>query len=117
MVPSDIKSMLHAFCVETGKDWADGLPLLMFVIWESVQESLGFSPVKLVFGHTVRGPLMLFSDLLLKKSTSAVSVLEYVSSFHECLHQVCMLAKAHLADVQSKMKHFDQKSVARFSGW
>ncbi len=43
--------MLHAFCVETGKDWADGLPLLMFVIWESVQESLGFSHVKLVFGH------------------------------------------------------------------
>ncbi len=109
-----LKSMLRAFCVETGKDWADGLPLLMFAIRESVQESLGFSPVELVFGHTVRGPLKLFSEQLLKKSTSPVSILEYVSSFRERLHQVCMFAKAHLADVQSKMKkRFDQKSVSR----
>ncbi len=47
--------MLRAFCVETGKYWADGLPLLMFAIRESVQESLGFSPVELcVWAHGSR---------------------------------------------------------------
>lgn len=109
-----LTSMLHAFCVETGKDWADGLPLLMFAIRKSVQESLGFSPIELVFGHTVRGLLRLLSEQLLRKSSSPVSVLEYVSSFRERLHQACTFAKTHLAGVQSKMKkRFDQKSLLR----
>ncbi len=92
-----LKYMLRAFCVETDKDWVDGLPLLMFAIRESVH-----------------GPLKLLSEQLLKKSSSPVSVLEYVSSFREHLHQACMFAKAHLADMQYKMKkRFDQKSVSR----
>lgn len=41
----------------TVKDWDDGIPLLMFAAREAVQESLGFSPAQLVFGHEVRGPL------------------------------------------------------------
>ncbi len=32
-----------------------------------MQESLGFSPAELVFGHTVRGPLKLLSEQLLSK--------------------------------------------------
>lgn len=52
-----LKSMLRTYCVETGKDWVDGLHLLMLAIRSTVQESLGFSPAELVFGHTVRGPL------------------------------------------------------------
>lgn len=67
-----------------------------------------------VFGHMVRGALKLLSEQLLKKSSSPVSVLEYVCSFRERLHQACTLAKAHLADLQSKMKnHLDQKSFLR----
>lgn len=51
-----LKSMLQIFCIETGKEWVDGLPLIMLAARESVQEPLGFSPAELVFGHTVRGP-------------------------------------------------------------
>ena len=35
-----------------------GIHLLLFAARESVQESLGFSPFELVFGHRVRGPLL-----------------------------------------------------------
>lgn len=63
-----LKSMLRAFCMETGKDWVDGLPL-MFAIRESVQEFWGFSPIDTVFGHTVHGPLKLLSEQLLRKSS------------------------------------------------
>ncbi len=31
--------------------------MLMFAIRETTQESIGFAPADLVFGHTVRGPL------------------------------------------------------------
>ncbi len=49
--------MLRTFCVETGRDCDEGLPMLLFAVRETVQESLGFSPADLIFGHTVRGPL------------------------------------------------------------
>ena len=49
--------MLKTFCLEIESDWDEGVPLALFAVREVVQESLGFSPAELVFGHTVRGPL------------------------------------------------------------
>lgn len=39
-----LKSMLRKFCLETNKEWDEGLPLLLFAVRETPQESLGFSP-------------------------------------------------------------------------
>ncbi len=70
-----LKALLQCYCTETGRDWAEGLPYLMFATRETVQESLGFSPAELVFGHTMRGPLKLLSDQLLSQSPKPVPVL------------------------------------------
>ena len=51
------KSVLRKYCLDTGKCWDEGVPFALFALRETVQESLGFSPAELVFGHTVRGPL------------------------------------------------------------
>ncbi len=61
--------MLRSYCLAHGKDWAKGLPYLMFAVREAEQESLGFSPADLVFSHTVRGPLKLLSEQLLAKDS------------------------------------------------
>lgn len=50
-----LKSLMWAHCAEAGKDWADDYALLLFVIRENVQESLGYSLTELTFGHTVCG--------------------------------------------------------------
>ena len=49
-----LKNMIRSYCFDTEKDWDEGIHLLLFAVRESVQESLGFSPFELVFGHTVR---------------------------------------------------------------
>ncbi|KAL0153953.1 hypothetical protein M9458_050710 [Cirrhinus mrigala] len=109
-----LKAMLRRYCVETGGDWVEGLPYLMFASRETVQESLGFSPTELVFGHTVRGPLKLLSDQLLSPSPKPVPVDEYVTSIREKLCKARDLAKLHLSEAQSKMKdRFEIKSVKR----
>ena len=59
--------MIRAYCFQEGKDWDEGIPLLLFVGRESIQVSLGFSPFELVFGHTPRGPLKLLKEALLKE--------------------------------------------------
>ena len=49
--------MLKTLCLEFQRDWDEGVPLALSAVREVVQESLGFSPAELVFGHTVRCPL------------------------------------------------------------
>ena len=43
--------MLRAYCYEQERDWDEGIPLLLFAIRESVQESLGFSLLNLFMGE------------------------------------------------------------------
>ncbi len=96
-----LKSMLHNYCMETSKDWDEGTPLVLLAVREAVQDSLGFSPADLEFGHTVRGPLkMLKDDMLSSETTSKRTVLEYVSKFHEPLHHACAMAKESLSKEQ-----------------
>ena len=43
--------MIRSYCLDTDKDWDEGTHLLLFVLHKSVQESLRFSPFKLLFGQ------------------------------------------------------------------
>ncbi|KAK0155661.1 Retrovirus-related Pol polyprotein from transposon 412 [Merluccius polli] len=110
-----LKSMFRTYCHDSAKQWDDGLPLLLFAVRETIQESLGFSPADLIFGHTVRGPLKLLREKLGCETTSQQkNVLEYVSSFRARLHRACACAQKALSSAQSKMKtRFDRKSVNR----
>lgn len=63
-----LKSMLRKFCHETGKDWDEGVPFVLFAIRDAKQESLRFSPAELVFGHNVRGPLKVLQEQLVCSS-------------------------------------------------
>ena len=76
-----LKTIMRIYCFETEKDWDEGIHLLLFAARQSVQKSLGFSPFDLVFGHTVRGPLI-----------------------HTKLFRACELARANLSSSQKSMK-------------
>ncbi len=52
-----LKSMLRKYCYDMGKGLDEGVPFVLFVICDAKQESLGFSPAELVFGHLVHGLL------------------------------------------------------------
>ena len=57
-----LKTMIRMYCTENSRDWDEGVHLLLFAVRESVQESLGFSPLEQVFGHAVRGRLLLLKE-------------------------------------------------------
>ena len=70
-----LKNMIRSYCFDTEKDWDEGIHLLLFAVRESVQESLGFSPFELVFGHAVRGPLKLLKEKFLSDDDSSLNLL------------------------------------------
>ena len=76
-----LKNMIRSYCFDTNRDWDEGVHLLLFAVRESVQESLGFSPFELVFGHSVRGPLKLFKEKLLSHDDVLLNILQYVRTF------------------------------------
>ncbi len=43
-----LKSILRKYCFESSREWDEGLPLLLFAVRETMQESLGYSPTDLV---------------------------------------------------------------------
>ena len=105
-----LKNMIRTFCLQYEKDWDDGVHLLLFAAREAVQESLGFSPFELVFGHTVRGPLKLVKEKWLDEHTD-LNLLDYVSKFKEKLYYACKVAQDNLKHVQHRMKVWYDKNA------
>ncbi|KAK3089262.1 hypothetical protein FSP39_002191 [Pinctada imbricata] len=105
-----LKTMMKTYCHQYGKDWDEGVHLVLFAAREAVQESLGFSPFELVFGHTVRGPLKLLKEKWLTE-TSNLNLLDYVSNFKEKLYNACKLAQENLKTSQMKMKTWYDKDA------
>lgn len=109
-----LKNMMRVYCFQTEKDWDEGIHLLLFAARESVQESLGFSPFELVFGHIVRGPLKLLKEKLLSSSSESINLLQYVSDFRTKLFRACELARDNLSSSQKLMKKkYDVDAVER----
>ena len=110
-----LKSMMRKFCEETGQDWDKGVPFLLFATRDVPTESLGFSPHELIFGHQVRGTLMLVKE----RWSGAVgppppNVLKYVIDFKERLAKSLNVAHANLTKAQSNMKEwYDKKARER----
>ncbi|XP_076032470.1 uncharacterized protein LOC143020191 [Oratosquilla oratoria] len=103
------KRMLRTYCLEFGKDWDEGVDLLLFTVRDSVQESLGFSPFQLIYGHEVRGPLKPLKESWLLENSVTPLVL-YVAKFRERLEAAVRMAHARLKSAQIKMKQqFDKK--------
>lgn len=108
-----LKSLLRGYCVELNRDWEEGLPWLMLAAREVTQESTGFSPNDLVFGHRVRGPLAVLQSEL-KCPESPVNLLEYVNGFRRRLLLACEMATDNLSKVQKKMKSwYDRRAEPR----
>lgn len=61
-----LKVAVKTYAIQHPGDWDVALPLLLFALRDSVNESTGFTPFELVFGHEVRGPLKLVKERLVK---------------------------------------------------
>ena len=99
-----LKTMLKTYSHQNLKDWDEGIPLLLFVVRDSVQESLDFSPFELVFGHTVRGPLVMLKEKWLEEENNQTNVLQYVLKFKNRLLKAGKCAKENLKKSHGQMK-------------
>lgn len=109
-----LKSLLRGYCVELDQDWEEGLPWLLLAAREVVQDSTGFSPNELVFGHSVRGPLAMLRDAAAPSSEPPSNLIDFVNGFRHRLYSAGEMAKSKLSVSQGKMKHlYDRRAEGR----
>nr|XP_054591237.1 uncharacterized protein LOC129155100 isoform X2 [Nothobranchius furzeri] len=108
-----LKQMLRKFVDETGSDWDQWLPYLLFAYREVPQASTGFSPFELLYGHEVRGPLALLKETWTgeERGEGPVNVISYVLQMRERLLKMTTLAQQHLAEAQRYQKRWYDKSA------
>ena len=78
-------------CTERPNDWDKHLPALLFAVREIPQESLGFSPLELLYGRNVRGPMQILRELWSVEETDERARLtyKYVVVLRERLEKTC----------------------------
>ena len=87
---------------------------MLFAVRDATQESLGFSPAELVFGHNVRGPLKVLKECFLSQTFSGDNMSDFVLKCKERLQRATSLAKEALLSSQTRMKkRFDQRAIIR----
>ncbi|XP_038133737.1 uncharacterized protein LOC119778540 [Cyprinodon tularosa] len=111
-----LKQMLRKFVNDTGSDWDQWLPYLLFAYREVPQASTGFSPFELLYGHDVRGPLTLLRDAWEgdQSKEDPVNIISFVLHMRDKLQQMSELAQSHMAAAQKHQKvWFDKKARHR----
>ncbi|XP_068073009.1 uncharacterized protein [Danio rerio] len=111
-----LKQMLRKFVGESGTDWDQWLPYLLFAYREVPQASTGFSPFELLYGHEVKGPLALLREVWEgnPQRNDETNVASYVIQMRERLQKMSALAQSHLAEAQTRQKTwYDQSARER----
>ena len=111
-----LKHALRKLAVEKPKDWDRYIPALLFAYREVPQSSTGFSPFELLYGRTVRGPMMILKALWTDEETDeeVKTTYEYVTDLRNRLETVGRLARENLTIAQSRQaEYYDKKTKPR----
>ena len=100
-----LKTMLRRFVSQTGKDWDEWLPYLLFAYREVPQASTGFSPFELLYGRQVRGPWDLLKELWEGPKEENQNVALYVIQMRNRLEEMSALAHQNMELAQKKTEN------------
>lgn len=109
--------MLRKFVNDSGADWDQWLPYLLFAYREVPQASTGFSPFELLYGYEVRGLLTLLREIWEgdKVEGAPNNIVSYVIQMREQLEQVSKLSQSHMVEAQQQQKSWYDKSARQRS--
>ena len=95
-----LKNMMRTDCTQNKKGWDEGIHLLLFASIKSVQDSLVYSPLEVIFGHTVCDPLKLLKEQLMGEDKPC-DLLTYVCIFKDRLQNACEFVNNNLKQTQN----------------
>ena len=111
-----LKKILRRICADRPTDWDRYLAPILFAYREAPQASMGFSPFELLYGRTVRGPLLILKELWTGKQQNEElkSTYQYVVELKERLESTLEAAQHELRKSMARSsKYYNSKSRER----
>ena len=106
--------MIKKFVMEKDKDWDKLLPYLLFGYREVPHASTSFSPLELLYGRSVRGPLDALKGAWEGSKKSFESVVSHILQIREMMDKMSELAQDNLKESNSTQKKwYDQHARER----
>ena len=99
-----LKSMLKKTSSEEGKDWDRLIPLLLFAYREVPQESTGFSPIEMLYGRDVRGPLDILKESWEVDKRSDQNIVSYIMLMREKMERMSEEAQVNQQAASERQK-------------
>lgn len=106
-----LKTALKKLATDKPKDWDRYIPALLFAYREVPQSSTGFSPFELLYGRTVRGPMMILKALWTDEKTDdeVKTTYTYVTDLRNRLETIGKIARENLTIAQSRQAEYYNK--------
>jgi len=111
-----IKNLLKKVSAEKPKDWHRYLSPLIFAVRDTPQDSTGFTPFELLYGHKVRTPMALLKRIWTDedKDPEVKTLYQYVVDLRDRVQETCKMAKEELAKVQVRnQKYYNRRTRVR----
>ena len=96
-----IKNLLKKVAAEKPANWHRYLGPLMFAVRDTPQDSTGFTPFELIYGHKVRTPMTLLKRIWTgeDEDPEVKTAYQYVIDLRDRVEETCELAKSELAKI------------------
>ena len=111
-----LKPILRKFCDEQPKQWSRYIPALLFAYRDTMQDNTGFSPIQLLYGRQVRGPLSILTELWTKEveDDEVKTTYQYEVDLRARLEDTCKLAQEAVQKNSANYKSYaDSKAKDR----
>jgi len=100
---------------EKPRDWHRYLGPLMFAVRDTPQDSTGFTPFELIYGHQVRTSMNILKKLWTEEEDQEVkTAYQYVVDMRDRIEETCEMAQCELMKVQNRnQKYYNRHAKNR----
>ena len=103
-----LKQMLSIFANSNRNDWDDHLPFLLMAYRATIQDSIGVTPHKMMFGRDMQCPIDIIAGNVPQNKTDTCSV-KYIEWLKHSLETTYEFASKQLGKAASRQKkHYDR---------
>ena len=103
-----LKQMLAIFANSNRNDWDDHLPFLLMAYRATVQDSIGVSPHKMMFGREMQCPIDIIAGILAQNKIKTCPI-QYIEWLKHTLELTFSFASENLAKAATRQKkHYDR---------
>ncbi|XP_068221744.1 uncharacterized protein [Palaemon carinicauda] len=108
-----LKSCLRKLCNNFEHDWEEKLPFVLLALRLTPNDTTGFSPFDLLFGHTAKGPLEILKCKLMQEE-GRKDYIQNIENHKEDLRKAWQMAKENESNRQGETKRkYDLKAKDR----